>query len=267
MPVDRRIFKIPFYKGSLPEWKCPTCNKGILKGREGSFRYSESKNSLDSQKRENWDPEFTDYVYSCEFICTNPNCKDIVANIGVGSLEMEPTFDPHGNVGGVQYFPSFLPKYFCPHLNIFEISENTPIDVKMSIEESFKLFFVSHSASSGCLRIALERLLDNLKVKKFENKKNKRIQISLHRRIESLPKKFLRFKDLFFAIKWLGNAGSHHHKITIDDVMDAYDIFEEILNELFDHKTEKIRKMVKQVNQRKGPGKNKKHGEINDEED
>ncbi|MEA2113220.1 MAG: DUF4145 domain-containing protein [Patescibacteria group bacterium] len=177
--------------------------------------------------------------------------------MGTGSVDYEPTYDLYDNPDGIQYFDYFHPKFFLPHLNIFKIAKNTPSDIKSSIAESFKLFFASPSSSSNHLRIALEKLLDYLKVKRFEIKKRKRFLINPHRRIELLPIKYSDLKDLFFAIKWLGNTGSHSDDIKIDDIMDAYDIFEIVLDELFDNRTEKTKKIARQINKKKGRGKQK----------
>lgn len=258
MPVDRKIFKIPFTKGNPSQWECPTCNRGILKGKKGSFIYTESKTSLEAHKDGVWEAEWIEYIYSCQFVCTNPACEDTVVNVGTGSVDCEPTYDSHGEPDTLQYFDYFQPKYFLPHLNVFKIAENTPDDIKTSINESFKLFFANPSSSSNHLRIALEKLLDCLKVKRFETKNGKRVPINLHRRIDLLSIKYSNFKDLFFAIKWLGNTGSHSDKINMDDVMDAYDIFENVLDELFDNRTKNSIKIAKQINKTKGRRKHKK---------
>lgn len=257
MPVDRKTYKVPFSKDNPSQWTCPSCNKGILNGKKGSFVFNELKESIKAHQ-ENWTaPEDTQYTYSCQFICTNPTCGETVVNVGIGSVDVEPTYNSNGEPDKWDYYEYFEPKYFIPHLNIFEIAENTPITVKESIHESFKLFFTSPSSSSNHLRVALEKLLDSLKIKRFGTNKGRRIPISLHKRIDLLPNKYSDFKDLFWAVKWLGNAGSHSDDITIDDVMDAYDIFEIVLDELFDNKTQKTRKLAKRINKTKARRKQK----------
>ena len=48
------------------------------------------------------------------------------------------------------------------------------------------------------------------------------------------------------AVKWLGNAGSHSHKtISADDVLDAYEIMEEILKKIYITKSEEVKKLAK----------------------
>lgn len=252
MPVDRKIFKAPFYRDSQVQWTCPTCNQGILKAKKDGFSFFETKKSLDEHKQRGWEPEEIEFIYTYQLICSNPSCEDSVVSIGSGSVDFDPAFDLEGQPNGIEYYEYFQPKLFMPHLNIFKIAQNTPEIIRSSIEESFKLFFVNPSSSANHIRIALEKLLDYLKVKKYETKKGKRLLVNLHKRIDLLPPKYANFKELYFAIKWLGNTGSHSDTIRIDDVMDAYDIFEIILEELFDNKTKKAKTIAKAIIKKKG---------------
>jgi len=61
---------------------------------------------------------------------------------------------------------------------------------------------------------------------------------------------------MILAIKWLGNAGSHGHaEVTMDDVMDAYELTEHILEEIYEPKLKKLKAIAKKVNKKKGPVK------------
>ena len=126
------------------------------------------------------------------------------------------------------------------------------------IEKSFSLFFCDAPSAANHVRVALENLLTHLKIKRFEIRRKRRTFLALHRRIELLPSKFKHLQDLFFAVKWLGNAGSHSEKVVSkDDVLDAYEIMDEILQDLFFKRTRRIKNMAKQINKTKGPAKNK----------
>jgi hypothetical protein len=93
-----------------------------------------------------------------------------------------------------------------------------------------------------------------MKIKRYETKNGKKLFLNLHKRIDLIPAKYQNLKDYCLAIKWLGNAGSHSDKkITLDDVMDAYEIMEEVLKELIEKKQEHIKKLVKTINRKKGP--------------
>lgn len=247
MPVDRKLFKHPFRKGKIPQWMCPACNKGVLRGKEGTFMKEETASSKEAQKHPDWEPEWLEYTYSCRFVCTNPSCEQVVFNVGTGKLdyELEAKDDEYPEQ---VYFDMFYPKFFLPHLNIFQVPKETPSDIKSLISNSFSLFFTDPSSSAGSLRTALENILDHFKIKRFETRNGKRFRISLHRRIDLIPNKFSGLKDLFYAVKWLGNDGSHSKGVDEDDVMDAYDIFESILDEIFVRRSAAIKKLAKKIN-------------------
>lgn len=256
MPVERTIYKTPFHKESQPQWTCPACGRGVLEGIKGSFHYGEVKESIDAQEKykDTWDPDQIVFTYSTCLRCTNPQCKEIIASAGTGGVDFEPVYDEAtGEPNAQDFYNYFLPKYFWPHLNIFNVPKNTPEPIREEINKSFELFFASPSSSSNHIRIALENLLDHLKVKRTELRNKKRVYISLHRRVLLLPQAYSDLKDLLIAIKWLGNTGSHTPVITMDDVMDAYDILEMVINELFEKRASGIKKLAKRINKRKGP--------------
>ncbi len=253
MPVDRKIYKTPFRNGSIPQWECPSCSKGVFKGEKGSFFYKETKESSDAQDIDGWDPTWIEYIYSCRLICTNPSCKSVIVSSGTGSVEYEQVYKLNDEIPDIRHYDYFQPKVFIPNLNIFNVAPDTPDDVKQDIKKSFELFFINQSSSLNQLRIAIEKILSHLRIKKYtKTKKGRMIPITLHARIELLPRKHQDVRDLLIAIKWLGNTGSHSSDATIDDVMDAYDIFEIILNNLFDSRLSEVKKIASQVNKKKG---------------
>ncbi|MCB4763292.1 MAG: DUF4145 domain-containing protein [Sulfurovum sp.] len=251
--MDRQLYKRAFSKENLPEWSCPICQKGILQQVEGAFLCEETILSKEGRSHEDWEPEWVTYSYSNSLKCSNTNCGEIIFNIGDGSVDWDIVQGEDGYPEQV-YMDYFRSKYFHPSLVMFNIPDNTPEDVEESLKESFALFFSNPDSSLNHTRIALEKLLNFLKVNKFTNRDGRRFPINLHRRIGSLPTKYSHIKDLCLAVKWLGNAGSHSgENITKDDVLDAYEIMDAILYELFDNKKDKATKLSKKINKKKGP--------------
>ncbi len=205
--MDRKSLKLPFREGSHPEWTCPSCMKGFLRIRKDTF-FKEEIRSSRHHSYDEWEPEWIEYVYSCLLLCTNDQCKEIVACSGVGSVEQDYGEDEDGQP--VQEYEDFFrPKYFEPPLQILSLPEACPQSIAIPMKESFRLFFSSPSAASNCVRSAVEELLTELKVRRFDLKQGKRRFISLHARIALVPAKYEDLRDLILAIKWLGNAGSH----------------------------------------------------------
>jgi hypothetical protein len=82
--MDRKAYKLPFKKDRILRWMCPSCHKGILKIKKDTFYAEETNNSKKYRGHDAWEPEWIDYVYSCLLECTNPACKETVANSGTG---------------------------------------------------------------------------------------------------------------------------------------------------------------------------------------
>jgi Domain of unknown function (DUF4145) len=252
MNMDRKIYKLPFTRTSAPDWQCPTCKKGTLNLDDKKFNCEELANSRDHSFDE-WEPEWISYCYSCVLVCSNPKCKETVASVGTGEVDWYPTEDENGYPDQA-YDDYFRPKYFIPHLVFFSIPENAPRNANELIMKSFDLFFADPNASLNQIRAAFEVVLTDLGVKRYNRVRGKLQFISLHNRINLLPAKFQKLKEMMIAIKWLGNAGSHAGKEpTIDDVLDAYELTIFILDEIYNDKAKQLKNITKRVNKKKGP--------------
>lgn len=251
--MDRKIYKLPFNKVGVSKFHCPSCGKGLLKIKKDTFHFQETKGSTKAHQHEAWEPEWIDYIYSCLFECTNSACKDIVSSSGVGSVEQHYFHDEEGRPD-YDYSDYFRPNFFTPHLKVFELPKETPEPVIEEIEKSFSLLFSDPSSSANHIRVALEHLLTHLKIKRFSTSNSKRKYLVLHKRIELLPRKYDHIKDIFFAVKWLGNAGSHsNHEVSLDDVLDSYELMLELLTEIFANNRTRAKFLAKKINKKKGP--------------
>lgn len=251
--MDRKLLKLPFSEKNFPYWTCPTCNKGTLRIKENTFQKEELRRSREAHSHEAWEPDWIEYVYNCLLVCSIEKCNEVVVSCGTGSVDWDIAEDAEGNPDQV-YTNLFLPKYFEPHLRLINIPEDCPSTVSALLQESFKVFFSSPKAAANSVRAAIEELLTELKIKRFSTSKGRRRLVSLHDRINLLPVKYESVKQMIFAIKWLGNAGSHGHtEVSMDDVMDAYELTEHILEFIFEPKAQNLAAIAKKVNKKKGP--------------
>ncbi len=256
--MNRTLFKLPFRSESFPRWRCPTCIEGVLDLAKGTFRKEQCARSRQRWGHEGWGPEWTEYVYSCVLKCAHPPCQEVVVTGGLGFVDLDVEYDQQGNPDQ-NFTDLFYPRYFLPHLKIIDIPKQTPKDVTGELNQSFALFFINPASAANHVRIALENILTDLKVKLFETACSGRKILTLHRRVDLLPSKYEHLKDLCLAIKWLGNAGSHSkNEVTLDDVMDAYELMEVVLTQLYDPKGDSVKKLVKEINKKKGPARLKR---------
>lgn len=255
--MDRKVYKGQMRHSFMPNWTCPTCEIGLLKQKKDSFFSSEIANSRD-HSHDAWEPEWMNYVFSCQLICNNENCKEVVICSGEGEVELDFGYDEEITTSEA-WSDVFTPNFFQPPLKLFRIPAKTPNSVAEPLKESFKLFFSSPGAAANCVRISIECLLTELKVKRFDRVNGKLNYITLHRRINLLPSKYTGVKDMLMAIKWLGNAGSHDgNTITPDDVLDSYEFMEHVLNEIYASKSKELAARARKVNKSKGPAKSAK---------
>ena len=253
--IERQIYKAAFNKNSHTQWTCPTCRQSLLVIKKDSLIQSEIPSSKNKHNSEEWEPTDIEYRYSCLFECSNLKCKEIITSSGIGYIDDNYCF--YQDKSPEQWIERYIPKYFYPHLNIFSCPTNTPMEVLNEISISFELFFCNPQSSANHLRISIEHLLTFLKVNRYTiNKYRKRVPIKTHDRIILLPKKYKHIQVLFYAIKWLGNAGSHcGTPITSDDVLDGYEIMEKILIDLFEDKDKNVQNIANEIHKRKGPRK------------
>ena len=254
--MDRKALKAPFSFSLLPEWACPTCGKSVLSLDKKTFHRAETRFSRNRPDAD-WGPDGTDYVYSCLLVCTNAQCKEVVTSTGIGFVEADQGQDEHGD-WTQEYEDYFRPKFFEPHLILFGVPTRCPKSVVSSLHESFRLFFANPNAAANCVRISIERLLTELKVKRFRKSKGSRSYIKLHDRIALLPARYDKLKKMFYAIKWLGNVGSHaedRRQIKMDDVMDCYEFAEHILDEVYASNAKRLASLAGRVNKKRGPAR------------
>jgi hypothetical protein len=260
--MDRKNLTRPFSIENVPDWTCPTCGNGSLLVLKDSFHKDERLHSRDHSD-DAFDPDWIEYVYSCLLRCSNETCREVVSNSGTGSVDTK-NYRNHLGDWDAEYVDLFQPKFFEPHLILMDIPTKCSTSVVNALNESFKLFFVAPSAAANSVRIAIEELLTELKVKRFKltkpkNKSSsplmekKRQIINLHDRIELIPAKHTELKEMLKAIKWIGNAGSHTADvITHDHVLDAYEFMEHVLAQIYSSKS-KLTSLAKKINKNKGP--------------
>ena len=217
----------------LPQWYCPTCKKYLLKGEKDEFHFVETIESKNIRKIKGWEEREifdTRYRFTGTLKCSNPSCKDVVIFSGTGSMTYAPKKDKSGAVYTVEA-PYFVPQYFNPPLYLFEINKDCPEKIATAIYDSFGLYWYDESSCANKIRIVVEIIMNQQRVRKTSEKKGKRL--NLHQRIEFFERKKPDIAKHLFAIKFIGNDGSHMGKITTDDLIDAYTLLEYSINNLY----------------------------------
>lgn len=237
--------KRKFTENSSFKWPCPNCNNTSLELTKERFFSEMTVRSIELSALipdEALNLTFTG-VLKCK------SCSEHIVFTGKG--HPMPDYDSNGQT---IYEDVFSPTYFEPTLNIFDIPENCPETVTIEIRNSFKLFWCDLPSCANKIRVSLEILLTENKVKRTViNKKGKRISISLDERIQIFDNDEI--KDLLLAIKWIGNTGSHLGDLKPIDILETYQLLEYALIKLYYNQETKIKKITKEINKKRGPRK------------
>lgn len=171
---------VTFTEDSIPEWCCPTCMAPSLELLPGSFLSQHSAYSL-RYRREDWyDYDHEEFVFTCILQCRRSSCRESVAVSGSGRGEREPDERQEEMV----YYTVYRAKSFAPPLPVFSLPEACPDDVKCQLKMAASLLPISGSAALNSIRVALELLLDNMAIPRFNTEGKEPWPIKLGRRIE-----------------------------------------------------------------------------------
>jgi hypothetical protein len=135
-----------------------------------------------------------------------------------------------------------------PGPRIIQIPSETPDTVGKEIAKAFELFWLDPGGCANRLRVSVERLLDHFKVKKLDIQKGKKQRTySLNDRIGMFKKE----EDLLHALRVIGNLGSHG-TATRRALLDAFDIYHDVLQALLSTRRVSIAALAKKVRKTKG---------------
>jgi len=256
MTTDRMKWKVPIREKLAPAYPCPYCDGGTLRLVEGSLASEETPASKALHGEEDWDPEWIREVFACSLRCANASCAGLVHAVGLARVE--PSYDASDG-----YETVYPVRFMSPAPPMIRIPSTCPHEIEDHIRAAFSLFWVDPAAAGNRARSAIEELLTALRVPRFDSRRassggvRRRRRLTLNDRIDRLPAKTAGFAAKLHAIRWVGNEGSHS-ELTKDDVLDALEILEDVLRDVFAAKGGEIDRIVKQINKRRKPRSKKR---------
>jgi len=218
-----------------PLWPCPACGRETLSPIPQSFKV-EYPSGFD---RVDLSPLDYTYRFTQLFRCSVQECGDVAAIAGTAELRENPEVQNTED----RYYYRLFPHAVHRGLPIIEIPPETPDSVKNNIELAFSLYWVDFGATANKLRISVERLLDEIEIPKAAN---------LNARIENLQKFDANHVETFHALREVGNVGSHEGDNTRQTILDAFELYEYALRDLFGHHRARLEELRNRIRSRKG---------------
>lgn len=236
MPVDPALFNIAKPIESDQPWPrptCPTCQTGYV--AFASPTEHEGHASIALRDHPAFDPEWVAGTFVVRGQCENPECQQAVHGTGDFSVG----YSQESNMDDPEYYgPSYSKYYTITHLHppmlLMPIPQSAPGQVREAVLRASRVLFADAGLAATALRTAVERFLTSENIPadrttgKFRN---------VHERIKEWrdadPKR-PPVADLLFAVKWLGNAGTHEDSdLTTNEVLDGARVLDEAFHRLF----------------------------------
>ena len=151
-----------------------------------------------------------------------------------GDTQIEQVIQEDGDWG---YEQLLRPRAMFPGPPIIALPSELPSDVRREAETSFQLFR-DLGASASRLRTSVERVLDHFKI---PSTKAGGGFLTLNDRIKEFKKNDPDHGDTFDALRHVGNVGTHLDELKREALLDAYEIYEDALDELFSKQKHKAK--------------------------
>lgn len=246
MSIDGAIRRGRF-QDRIENLRCGRCKTGTLIQSESGTEMVVTADARIEDERVGLDYEQLGYWFQATLTCSHPGCKETVYCHGQAWHEIELTTQ------GTEQVTTFIPKHFSFSPAIITYPRGVPESVGAHVDKAQELLWCDPSAATNRLRVAIERMLDDIGVKKTRlTRARKRPRLSLDERLKLWQDSAPQLADVAMAAKWLGNAGSHE-EIERDDACDAFEFVDHLLQEVYGKRTKALLKKVAKVNAKKGP--------------
>lgn len=215
-----------------PRPKCPACDTGHI-------RFAEPDAVPDpGVDISHWafEPEWVRGTFSVRGTCENPACEQAVHGVGdyyVAYAKQSRSDDPDA-----ERTPSWAEFYRVAHLHppilLMPIPESAPDTVRDGILRSSRVFLVNPSLAATALRATVESFLSSEGISANTPSGGFRTLDDRIKEWGGVDPSRSAVEDLFLAVKWIGNAGTHETPVlSTDEVLDGAGLLDEAFHRLF----------------------------------
>lgn len=244
--MKKHLWKGALNKSGWPFLPCPKCAAGELRMLPETLKSQVPKYA----RSPDFDPNIP-HRFTMILQCARSSCGETVAVAGEVWLDQEVTDENE-----LEWVKTYKPYYMRPAPPLIEIPRKTPAEVVKELKLSFELYWTDYNVCASRLRTSLERMMDHFEVAKTRiqkdkdpNKPGKRRVLDLAARIDKFAKKIgtVEHSETLHALRTIGNLGTHSSKVTQAAMLDAYQLYEMALQDLFKDRGESAKDIIKRL--------------------
>ncbi|SRR5579885_2467301 len=249
MAIERELWGETFSRNAIPPFLCPNCKKGRLVLDKQSLLIEEPGYSKEQHSHDAWEPDWIRERFVALLRCPMDHCGEVVAMLG--HTRLEEIIDEDQNNWVHEQF--LHPRCFHPAPPIITVPAETPNEIETEVELAFQLFWSDLGASASRLRTSVELLLDDFKIpREGKNRKAKPYRLSLQDRVVAFKSIDAGYATTLDALRIVGNVGTHEHNLDRETLLDAFEIYEDALSELYGKHKAKIDALRKKIIAKRG---------------
>lgn len=238
--INRQLWTEPFLTNNFPPWKCGKCGVGILENQKDNFYYIEDADTLAFKQEVFFDYEYTKYRFSAILKCNYKDCMETSILTGWGCVDIRDEINEYTNEHEQKCYKYFYPEYCNPPPAVFVPPFSVPEPINKYLLSSFAIFFSDFHGAANKLRICLELIL----LEEGIPQTNKCYKLETRLK-ELCIKHTLDTHEFYDVIQKIGDEGAHggliNHPLTINNILDGYELLDYLLDELYLEKPRKDR--------------------------
>jgi len=241
------LFDRSFADKPTRNYHCPSCDAGRLRPRLDTFKFDRPQFCFDQQKHHEWDPDWINLRFSCEYVCDNGECGEMAFASGNGMVGQRASYDETSE-NYWEYYEEFTIRSFFPSPRLASLCENVPESILEVIGTSYTLYWPDPASALSKLRTAIEVLMDELQIPRVAIDPNgKPRDLSLHHRLVAWEKQSKESSGICIILKDVGNMGVHGQHITAKEYCMALEVFCHVLEDLFSNKSERAQRLAAEL--------------------
>jgi len=237
MSVDQALFALAEEIESDQPWprpRCPACGSGHIRFKEP--KRFETHDSLEGRHHPGFEPEWVHGTFLARGQCENPNCRQAAQAAGefrVAYARMSAPIHPDYE-GRPPYSHYYRVAQIYPAPVLMQIPTGAPEEVGEGALRASRVLFADPGLAATALRGTVERFLTGEgvaatwptgrfrslegRIKEWQEAQEDRGQVS----------------ELLFAVKWLGNTGTHEDSgLSVREVLEGASLLEEAFHRLY----------------------------------
>ena len=248
---DRSKWQGAYDRDSMPKFNCPRCRNGRLIANRTTLKVVQPQFSITECDNPDFEPGWERERFTLELQCDEKSCEETA--FAIGNTSAEQYYDEELN--DYPWVSLICIRAFYPAPPIISTPEQTPHEILRELEKAFGLYWTDLNATANRLRVCVERIMDQQDVpSEALSKKKVMVPLDLNGRIGVFTKTHTEHAETFTALRMVGNLGSHGHDVQREVILDAFEVLEDCLAELYGERSARLGKIKKKLISTKGRG-------------